>query len=127
MTKLQESVIALNTNYIEPQLFRCETIIINNFARSSLSELQNSNLRPKSLNCRGQESSQKNILAHSWSDSSFYVDVRYVHQSAGNVSAQGISEYPRVSFFIYRDSNTHFDFILTKMSRGQSHFSRIYT
>jgi len=56
-------------------------------------------------------------MALSWSDSSFYTDVRYVHQSAGN--AQGISECPRVSFF-YGDSNTHFDFILTKMSKGQS-------
>lgn len=71
---------------MERLLFRCEIIIINNPARPSLSELQNSNLRLKFLNCRGWDSSQKNTMAFnssSTTDSSFYADARRLHQSAG--------------------------------------------
>lgn len=74
-TKLSQSAIALNTNYMENRLFRCETMVINNFAHLLLSELPNSNLRSKFLNCRGQNSSPKVTSM----DSSFYANVRYIH------------------------------------------------
>jgi len=118
VTKLRESAIALNTNYMERRLFRRETIIINNLARSLLSELQNSNLRPKFLNCHGQDSSQKTPwrlvgrIAAFMQMCATFINLRAMRRVSQNAYA--------FLFFIYGDSNTHFDFILTKMSRVQS-------
>lgn len=86
VAKLRESARTLWTQITRSAGYLdAETIIINNLARPLLSELQSSNLRPKPLNCRGQDSSQKNTVAfHAGSTSSFYADGRhYVHQSAG--------------------------------------------